>query len=183
MENNNQILLNLLEKEEIQEKIVSLYCELDKNRFAEGGMSGWSYKIVLDIDGDVDYMYVSNNTTRQDVHEGKAIIVATLDSVVEVSTDSLGDVEDVEDIEEFKKSIINDYELFILENDLEDTELRRIEFTEDKLNWMEYYEFNAEGFQKAELEAWENICDYHSSDTANDKIYDTIQSLQLESSY
>lgn len=92
-------LLKVLRTEEVQEEIKDLYCKLDRERYEEGGMSGWRWSIIVDTDRKVDYMYNSNCSSRMDVYEGNAVVVATLDSFIEVSTDEMGEVEDVEDIE------------------------------------------------------------------------------------
>lgn len=178
---NEQLFLDLLDKEEVYDKIVELYCELDKKRFTEGGMSGWSYTIILDKDGDVDYTYSSNNSTRQDVYNGDAITVASLDSFVEVSTDDMGSVEDVIDIEEFKNHLINEfYYLSELEPGTKEYIEKEREYVDSKLTWMDYYEFNIEGFQAVELETWECICDNYSREMISDRISATIENLRLQ---
>lgn len=174
--------LELLRRDDIQDKIKDLYCKLDKNRFLEGtGSSGWGWKIILDKDGNVDFMYNSNNTSRMDVFNGDAIEVVYLEDNAEVMIESLGDIESIEDYNEFKVWLGEQFDLH--ENtDESDEEYKekKEEYIEEHTNWMDYYDFNLNGFQKAEAEAWEAICDDCSYNAISEKLHYLIEDLDRQ---
>lgn len=176
--------IDLLSDEKIREEIINLYCKLDLERFTEGSHmgSGWGWTIILDEDGDVDYMYASNNNMRMDVYNGSAIEVAFLSDNAEVSTDSMGDIENVEDYKDFIKHLEEEFETYALEKNLEDEdyEEEKQEYINDNATWMNYYDFNQEGYKKIEIEAWEAICDAYSYDQIIDCIYDKSEMLRCE---
>lgn len=172
----NKKLLELLKDEKIQNEIKDLYCKLTKDSYEEGGMSGWYWSIILDEDGDVSTMYGSQGTSRMDIYEGKATVIATVNSMVEVSTDGFSDIYNVKDLEEFKNWIIQEYDIDINSEDAEDE-------IDGHISWSEYHEFNQEGYQKEEKETWESICDQYSYDEITDSIHGTIEDMERQVEY
>lgn len=180
----NKKLLELLKTEKVQEEIKGLYCKLDKERFSNSSFQGWIWSIILDEDGEVDYMYNSYGTTRMDVHEGTATVVAILVDNAEVTTDSMGEITEVEDYGKFKEYLAEEFDLH--ENiDSEDREYdeRKTEYIEENANWPNYYEFNADGHRQVENEAWEADCDYYSYDKISDEINELIEQYEGILSY
>lgn len=185
---NYEKFLELLKNEEVQEKIKDLYCKLDKERFTEGsGMgSGWGWTIILEQNGEIDYMYGSNNSMRMDVYEGTSMEIAFLKDDAEVWTESMGDVKDVKDYKEFIKHLEDEFEFeYSLANSEEDEnyEEKKQEYIEENATLMNYHEFNQEGFQEVERETWEAICDINSYDTITDIIHNAINQLEEHNEY
>lgn len=176
----DRLLLEVLKDEKVQRDIKELYCQLHKNSYKNGGMSGWTWDIIVDIDGKVDYMY-SNCSTRMDIYEGNATVVAKIESRIEITTEDMGDVEDVADIEAFKDYLAINYSLYTqLDEEDEDYETEKAEYIEDRLNWSEYYEFNQAGYREVELAAWEAMSDEYSYDIICEKITEKIEELELQ---
>ena len=137
--------------------------------------NGWGWQIILDLNGNVDYMYASFNTTRSDIYEGDAVVVATLSDNAEVPTECMGDIEELEHdkLEKFKEYLINKFKS---ENE-NASEEEMEEYIEDHLNWSNYYDYDEEDFHRVEAEAWECICDCYSYDIIKDKIHNKIDEL------
>ena len=182
----NKKLLEVLRCEEVEEKVKDLYCELDKKRYSEGSFmgSGWGWKIIVDLDGNVDYMYNNLTSTRMDVWKGEAIEIACLPDNAEVSTDDMGDIEQILDDEELKKFqnyLANNFDLYKnFSEDDPDYETEKNDYIYYNTTWGEYLEFNEENFHKIESETWECICDNYSYDKICDIYYETIIQLEEE---
>lgn len=182
----NKKLLEVLRCEEVEEKVKDLYCELDKKRYSEGSFmgSGWGWKIIVDLDGNVDYMYNNLTSTRMDVWKGEAIEIACLPDNAEVSTDDMGDIEQILDDEELKKFqnyLANNFDLYKnFSEDDPDYETEKNDYIYYNTTWGEYLEFNEENFHKIEAETWECICDNYSYDKICDIYYETIIQLEEE---
>ena len=173
----NKQLLDLLLTDEVQDQIVDLYCKLDKERYIEGSHmgNGWGWQIILDLNGNVNYMYSSFTTIRSDIYNGDAVVVATLSDNAEVPTECMGDIEELEHdkLEKFKEYLINEFKSKNENASEEEME----EYIEDHLNWSNYYDYDEEDFHRVEAEAWECICDCYSYDRIKDKIHNKIDEL------
>lgn len=180
---DNKKFIDLLSDEKIREEIINLYCKLDLERFTEGSHmgSGWGWTIILDEDGDIDYMYASNNNMRMDVYNGSAIEIAFLSDNAEVPTECLGDIENVKDYKDFINHLGAEFD-YNLREDLNDVEYeeKRQEYIEENSTWMNYYDFNLSGFQEAEKEAWEAMCNECSCDNIIDYIYNKSEMLRYD---
>lgn len=182
----NKKLLEVLRCEEVEEKVKDLYCKLDKKRYSEGSFmgSGWGWKIIVDLNKNVDYMYSNLTNIRMDVWKGEAIEIACLPDNAEVSTDDMGDIEQILDDEEFKKFqnyLANNFDLYKnFSEDDPDYETEKNDYIYYNTTWGEYLEFNEENFHKIESETWECICDNYSYDKICDIYYETIIQLEEE---
>ena len=175
---NNQKYINLLRKEEIQEKIINLYCKLHRELWSNFGTN---YHIVLTETGEVHYISVVNlNSIDFNISEENAIIVYTIDGEdVGVGTDDMGEITEViDDLEEFKEWLFEgiDYQYGGNFDNIDvDKEI------ENGLNWYEYHEFNPTDFQEIERKAWYTNCELYDRDYIRDKIQQRIKSLNKDS--
>lgn len=70
---NNKLFTKIIEDN--RDKI-SEYCkDLLEKSFLEPSFSGWSYRVVIDLDGELDYL-LSNNGGFMGEHEGTMLCVA-----------------------------------------------------------------------------------------------------------
>ena len=70
---NNKLFTKIVE--DSRDKI-SEYCkDLLEKSFLEPSFSGWSYRVVIDLDGELDYL-LSNNGGFMGEHEGTMLCVA-----------------------------------------------------------------------------------------------------------
>lgn len=179
---NYKRFLELLNNEEVQDKIKDLYCQLQEDSFEDSGFQGWRWLIILSEDGTIDYMYGSQGTSRRDICEETAIIVATIEDNAEVPDECMGDIKNVPDYDNFIEYLKNDFE-YEASPDEEDFEEKREEYVEDNCNWMNYYEFNLDGYREVEKEAWVSMCDMYSYDEIVDIIYNKIEELEDRLNY
>lgn len=172
---DNQRYIDLLEKEEIQEKIINIYCELHRDLWSNFGTN---YHIVLTKTGEVYYMSVVNfHTVDTNIIEEKAIIVYTIDGEdMGVGTDDMGEITEViEDLEEFKKWLFEGIDCQY-EGNFDNINVD--EEIEKGLNWYEYYEYNPTDFQEIERKAWYTNCELYDHNYIRDKIRQRIESLE-----
>ena len=166
---NIKTFLELLNKEEVREEIKKQYCELHKNLWGDGYIK---YDIILNIDGEVSSMSYIGNTTRMDVYEGNAIVVATIDDLPEVMDEDLGEIEYQDDYKDFLEWIIENSD-----EEFEDEEERE-EYAINEGTWDMYYEFNESEYEDLQRQAWEFNCDMYDYDIITDIIYRTISELE-----
>ena len=180
----NKKLLEVLKNEKVQEEIKDLYCKLHKESFVEGSAmgSGWGWTIILELDGTVDYMYNSFNSTRMDVYEGKAIEIAGITDNAEVSYEDMGDIENVEDYAEFIKYLETLFDA-TADTEAEGYREEKAEYIEENANWSEYHEFNPDNFRAIELEAWEWNSDNYAYDQITDKLDSLIEDVEERMTY
>ena len=166
---NVKRFLELLNKEEVREEIKKQYCELHKNLWTDGYVK---HDIILNKDGEVSSMSYLGNTTRFDVYEGNAIVIATIDSIPEVMDEDLGDIECQLDYKDFLEWILDN-----TEEDFEDEEEKE-EYAVNEGTWDLYYEFNESEYEALQQQAWEFNCDFYDYDIITDIIYRTISELE-----
>ena len=166
---NVKRFLELLNNEEVREEIKKQYCELHKNLWTDGYVK---HDIILNKDGEVSSMSYIGNTTRFDVYEGNAIVIATIDSIPEVMDEDLGDIENQSDYKDFLEWILDN-----AEEDFEDEEEKE-EYAVNEGTWDLYYEFNESEYEALQQQAWEFNCDFYDYDIITDIIYRTIEELE-----
>ena len=166
---NVKRFLELLNNEEVREEIKKQYCELHKNLWTDGYVK---HDIILNKDGEVSSMSYLGNTTRFDVYEGNAIVIATIDSIPEVMDEDLGDIECQLDYKDFLEWILDN-----TEEDFEDEEEKE-EYAVNEGTWDLYYEFNESEYEALQQQAWEFNCDFYDYDIITDIIYRTISELE-----
>ena len=166
---NVKRFLELLNNEEVREEIKKQYCELHKNLWTDGYVK---HDIILNKDGEVSSMSYLGNTTRFDVYEGNAIVIATIDSIPEVMDEDLGDIECQLDYKDFLEWILDN-----TEEDFEDEEEKE-EYAINEATWNMYYEFNESEYEDLQQQAWEFNCDFYDYDIITDIIYRTISELE-----
>ena len=166
---NIERFLELLNKESVQEEIKKQYCELHKNLWTDGYVK---HDIILNKDGEVSSMSYIGNTTRFDVYEGNAIVIATIDSIPEVMDEDLGDIENQSDYKDFLEWIVNNSC-----EEFEDEEEKE-EYAINEGTWDMYYEFNESEYEALQQQAWEFNCDFYDYDIITDIIYRTISELE-----
>ena len=166
---NVKRFLELLNKESVQEEIKKQYCELHKNLWTDGYVK---HDIILNKDGEVSSMSYLGNTTRFDVYEGNAIVIATIDSIPEVMDEDLGDIENQSDYKDFLEWIVNNSC-----EEFEDEEEKE-EYAINEGTWDMYYEFNESEYEALQQQAWEFNCDFYDYDIITDIIYRTISELE-----
>ena len=166
---NIERFLELLNKESVKEEIKKQYCELHKNLWTDGYVK---HDIILNKDGEVSSMSYIGNTTRFDVYEGNAIVIATIDSIPEVMDEDLGDIENQSDYKDFLEWIVNNSC-----EEFEDEEEKE-EYAINEGTWDMYYEFNESEYEALQQQAWEFNCDFYDYDIITDIIYRTISELE-----
>ena len=166
---NVKRFLELLNNEEVREEIKKQYCELHKNLWTDGYVK---HDIILNKDGEVSSMSYLGNTTRFDVYEGNAIVIATIDSIPEVMDEDLEDIENQSDYKDFLEWILDN-----TEEDFEDEEEKE-EYAVNEGTWDLYYEFNESEYEALQQQAWEFNCDFYDYDIITDIIYRTISELE-----
>ena len=166
---NVKRFLELLNKEEVREEIKKQYCELHKNLWTDGYVK---HDIILNKDGEVSSMSYLGNTTRFDVYEGNAIVIATIDSIPEVMDEDLGDIENQSDYKDFLEWIVNNSC-----EEFEDEEEKE-EYAINEGTWDMYYEFNESEYEDLQQQAWTFNCDMYDYDEITDIIYRTISELE-----
>ena len=166
---NVKRFLELLNNEEVREEIKKQYCELHKNLWTDGYVK---HDIILNKDGEVSSMSYLGNTTRFDVYEGNAIVIATIDSIPEVMDEDLGDIENQSDYKDFLEWIVNNSC-----EEFEDEEEKE-EYAINEATWDMYYEFNESEYEDLQQQAWEFNCSMYDYDEITDIIYHTISALE-----
>ena len=166
---NVKRFLELLNKEEVREEIKEQYCRLHKNLWADGYIK---HDIILNIDGEVSSMSYLGNTTRMDVYQGDAIVIATIDDLPEVMDEDLGDIEYQDDYRDFLEWIIENSD-----EEFEDEEEYAI-YAINEATWDLYYEFNEREYEDLQQQAWTFNCDMYDYDIITDIIYRTISELE-----
>lgn len=164
---NIQRFIDLLDKEEIKNKIIDMYIEIEKNRINYD--CGVQFEIILDLEGNIDNRYFVGNSTRMDVYEGNAIVITRIECGVDVTDEMRGEITEVSDYDKFVEY------LYTLENVPED---EQEEFLENNLTWENYEEFNSKEYEEIGKVAWENNVDYYGYDIISDKIFQCIEQLE-----
>ena len=81
-ENNDMLFYTLLLDDEVVEEIIDTYIKIDKARASNLKFdNSCHWKIILTKEGKVSFGYFKNYATRVDIHEGRAIQIATIDDV------------------------------------------------------------------------------------------------------
>jgi hypothetical protein len=81
-ENNDILFYNLLMNDDIIEQLIDTYIKIDKARASNLKFdNSCHWKIILTKEGKVEVGYFKNYATRIDIHEGRAIQIATIDDV------------------------------------------------------------------------------------------------------
>jgi hypothetical protein len=81
-ENNDMLFYTLLMNDEVVEEIIDTYIRVDKARASNLKFNNnCHWKVILTKEGKVEVGYFKNYATRIDIHEGRAIQIATIDDV------------------------------------------------------------------------------------------------------
>ena len=178
-ENNDKLFLDMLNSDMIIKKIVDVYVETDKDRMKNGNYgSGNHWKIILTKEGNVEVGYFPRYSTRTDIHEGRAIQIATLDDNADIFYDDM-DMNNLDDYWDFREHIHKIYLEDVMceyEDETEDmdekqkTDYAKSLVDELYMTWDNYYEFNSNGYEEEQIRAWHERCDWHSEDEILDAI-------------
>lgn len=169
---DNKGFIELLEQEDVQTDIINMYCKLHRELWSNYGTK---YHIVLDQTGGVYDMVVTNfDTINEDILEGRAIIVTSIDGeFIEVTSDDMGDVRDVENFDDFKEWVLQGI-LDQYGKNCDDIE----QYLDEDINWNVYFEFDPTNYNELETDAWYSKCDYYDYDYIKDKIQQRIDCLE-----
>lgn len=165
MQTNNMKLYNWLMDDDKREEILELGLKLAKESF-DNTLQGWDYRIVLDIDGGIDYQYTNNGSLMSE-HEGIGLCVLKVSGYVDIDDSYLDCVENSIDDDEYNNFI----------------EWIKTQYGSDDecyVNWNEYQEFNEENYFKLLREAWELTVDNCYYDRLSDKLWNTIGDLSRQ---
>ena len=162
--------LDLLHSDKVNDEIKDLYIELLEGHIQDA--PGTQIEIILDLDGEIDERYFVGNSTRMDVYEGNAIVVASIRYDANVTDEDMGEITEVLDNDEYEKFV--EY-LYGLEDVPED---EQEEYLEDNLTWDNFCKFNSLRYDELKIESWEANVDYYGYEEVGQKIFECTQQLE-----
>lgn len=162
-------ILKLLKKKNVVNAFVEQYSNLKLNALKDGGREGWAWKIILNKNGAVNYMYNKKDFIREDVKQGEAIVLAIIDSIQIVSEECMGDVED-----ELTRSEYNEFIQYLKDKYSIEEEIHTWEY----FTWKNIYDFDENIYKRAVNRAWRQNCFYSSDDEAKECINNIINKIK-----
>lgn len=162
--------LDLLHSDKVNDEIKDLYIELLEGHIQDA--PGTQIEIILDLDGEIDERYFVGNSTRMDISEGDAIVVASIRYDANVTYEDMGELSDALDESEYEKFV---EWIFAYEDISEDDEE---EYFEENFTWENFSEFNPDRFKELEEESWQANVDYYGYEEIGQKLSECIQQLE-----
>lgn len=162
--------LDLLHSDEVNDEIKDLYIELLEGHINDA--PGTQIEIILDLDGEIDERYFVGNSTRMDVYEGDAIVVASIRHDVNITDEMMGEITEVLDESEYEEFVEYLYGLDDIPEDEQE------EYLEDNLTWDNFYDFDSVRYEEIQRETWELNVYFYGNEEIDQKLFECVQQLE-----